>query len=166
MRTLTPVSLPSRTATWTPRSGRRSTGATAPPEALERPLAACAAPARLMLPDAAACLPGPFWPATTALPARWPTAPAAGVAASRVLAAAELNVRLPLTMVTRAAGPWTAAPPPAHPAMTSRPAAPAPARPAPAIQAGAVAGLPACPAFPRGAAFRARLVVCALAAMH
>src|SRR4029077_242764 len=39
-RTLTPVSLPSRTATRTPRSGRRSTGTAAPSEALERPLTA------------------------------------------------------------------------------------------------------------------------------
>ena len=34
----------------------------------------------------------------------------AGAVTPRAPAAAELNVRLPLTMVTRAAGPWAAGP--------------------------------------------------------
>ena len=45
------------------------------------------------------------------------------------LVAAELNVRLPLTMVTFAGGPSAPGPVPVHPAMTSSPAAPAPTRP-------------------------------------
>src|SRR5258705_13094911 len=61
--TLTPVSVPSRTATRTPRSGRRSTGAAAPWEPLELPLAARPGRSRLMALDAASHVPGLLRPA-------------------------------------------------------------------------------------------------------
>jgi hypothetical protein len=125
-RTLTPVSLPSRTATRTPRSGHWPTGVAVPRAALERPLAAAVAPARLVPPDAVSRLPELLRPATMASPVRSCRDRCAGAAARPALVAAELNVRLPLMMVTFAGGPSAAGPVPVHPAMTSSPAAPAP----------------------------------------